>query len=36
MIKPKSPKATFNILMIKYRDGRAGIREHKNGTIQFP
>jgi hypothetical protein len=23
-------KATFDILMAKYREGRAGIREHKN------
>jgi hypothetical protein len=27
------PKATFNILMAKYRDGRAGIRGHENWTI---
>jgi hypothetical protein len=24
------PKATFNILMAKYRDGKTGIRGHKN------
>jgi hypothetical protein len=29
--KPRSrPKVTFNILMAKYRDGKAGIRGHKN------
>jgi hypothetical protein len=30
------PKATFGIRMSKYMEGRAGIREHKNRTIQFP
>jgi hypothetical protein len=35
--KPRShPKVTFNILMAKYRDGKASIRGHKNRTIQFP
>jgi hypothetical protein len=28
------PKATFNILMAKYKEGRAGIRGHENWTIQ--
>jgi hypothetical protein len=28
------PKATFNILMAKYNEGRAGIRGHENRTIQ--
>jgi hypothetical protein len=28
------PKATFGILMAKYKEGRAGIMEHKNWTIQ--
>jgi hypothetical protein len=27
-------KATFNILMAKYKEGRVGIRGHKNWTIQ--
>jgi hypothetical protein len=30
------PKVTFDILMSKYRDGKADIRGHKNRTIQFP
>jgi hypothetical protein len=35
--KPQSrPKATFNILMAKYREDRAGIRERENWTIRFP
>jgi hypothetical protein len=33
--KPQSSlNANFNILMAKYRDGRAGIRGHENCTIQ--
>jgi hypothetical protein len=28
------PKTTFDILMAKYKDGRAGIRGHENQTIQ--
>jgi hypothetical protein len=28
------PKATFDILMVKYKEGRAGISEHENWTIQ--
>jgi hypothetical protein len=27
------PKATFNILMARYKEGRAGIRGHENRTI---
>jgi hypothetical protein len=42
--KPRShSKVTFNILMTKYRDGKAGFRGHKtrssgfpNQTIRFP
>jgi hypothetical protein len=35
--KPQQrPKATFDILMAKYREGRVGIREHENRTILFP
>jgi hypothetical protein len=35
--KPRSrPKATFNIRMVKYRDGKVGIRGHENRAIQFP
>jgi hypothetical protein len=35
--KPRSrPKATFDIIMAKYRHGKADIRERKNQTIQFP
>jgi hypothetical protein len=30
------PKATFDMLMAKYKEGRASIREHKNQTIRFP
>jgi hypothetical protein len=30
------PNATFNILMAKYKKGRAGIRERENWTIRFP
>jgi hypothetical protein len=30
------PKATFNILMAKYRDGKADIRGCKNYNIWFP
>jgi hypothetical protein len=34
--KPRSrSKATFDILMAKYRDGKAGIRGRENRTIQF-
>jgi co-chaperonin GroES (HSP10) len=34
--KPRShPKATFDIHMDKYRDGKADIRGHENQTIQF-
>jgi hypothetical protein len=34
--KPRSrPKFTFDILMDKYRDGKAGFRGHENWTIQF-
>jgi hypothetical protein len=29
----QSPKATFNILMAKYKEGRAGIIDHENQTI---
>jgi hypothetical protein len=29
------PKVTFNILMAKYRDGKAGFRGHENWTIRF-
>jgi hypothetical protein len=33
--KPQQcPKTTFNILMAKYKEGRAGIRGHKNWAIQ--
>jgi hypothetical protein len=35
--KPRScPKTTFDIIMAKYQDGKAGIRGHKNQTIWFP
>jgi hypothetical protein len=34
MIEPKRPKATFDILMAKYKEGRADIRGHENQTIQ--
>jgi hypothetical protein len=35
--KPQSrPKVTFDILMAKYRDGKAGIRGFPNWTIWFP
>jgi hypothetical protein len=35
--KPQSrPKSTFNILMAKYRDGKANIRGRENWTIRFP
>jgi hypothetical protein len=30
----RCPKATFNILMAKYKEGRAGIRGHNNWTIR--
>jgi hypothetical protein len=30
------PKVTFNILMAKYRDGKADIRGCENWTIWFP
>jgi hypothetical protein len=30
------PRATFDILMAKYKEGRAGIRGHENQTIQNP
>jgi hypothetical protein len=29
----KRPKATFDILIAKYKEGRAGIRGHENQTI---
>jgi hypothetical protein len=28
------PKATFDIIMAKYKEGRAGIKGRKNQTIQ--
>jgi hypothetical protein len=35
--KPRShPKVTFDILMAKYKDGRAGVKGHKNQIIRFP
>jgi hypothetical protein len=35
--KPRSrSKVTFDILMAKYRDGKASIRDRKNWIIQFP
>jgi hypothetical protein len=30
------PKATFDILMAKYKEGRASVRWHKNQTIWNP
>jgi hypothetical protein len=30
------PKATFDILMAKYKEGRAGVRGHENWTIRNP
>jgi hypothetical protein len=27
------PKATFDIVMVKYKEGRAAVRGHKNWTI---
>jgi hypothetical protein len=34
--KPQShPQATFDKLMAKYREGKAGISEHENRIIQF-
>jgi hypothetical protein len=30
------PKVAFNILMAKYKNGKADIRGHKNWTIWFP
>jgi hypothetical protein len=30
------PGATFDIPMAKYKEGRAGVRGHKNWTIQNP
>jgi hypothetical protein len=30
----RRPKATFDILMAKYKEGRAGIRGNQNQTIQ--
>jgi hypothetical protein len=30
------PKATFDILLAKYKEGRAGVRGHKNWTIWNP
>jgi hypothetical protein len=30
----RRPKTTFNILMAKYKEGRAGIRGRENQTIQ--
>jgi hypothetical protein len=32
----RCPKATFDILMAKYKDGRADIRVHKNHTMRNP
>jgi hypothetical protein len=35
--KPRShSKVTFDILMAKYRDGKAGFRGHEYRTIRFP
>jgi hypothetical protein len=34
--KPRShPNVTFNILMAKHKDGKAGFRGHENRTIRF-
>jgi hypothetical protein len=34
--KPRScPRLTFDILLVKYRDGQAGIRGHENWIIRF-
>jgi hypothetical protein len=30
------PKATFDILMAKYKDGRASVRGHENGPSEIP
>jgi hypothetical protein len=30
------PKVTFDILMAKYKEGRAGVRGHENQTIWNP
>jgi hypothetical protein len=32
----RRPKATFDILMAKYKEGRASVRGRKNQTIQNP
>jgi hypothetical protein len=32
----KCPKATFDILMAKYKEGKTDIRGHENQTIQNP
>jgi hypothetical protein len=32
----RHPKATFDILMARYKEGRASIRGHKNQTIRNP
>jgi hypothetical protein len=32
----RCPKATFDILLAKYKEGRAGVRGHKKQTIQNP
>jgi hypothetical protein len=29
----RRPKATFDILMFKYKEGKTGIRGHENQTI---
>jgi hypothetical protein len=36
MEEEREKQATFDILMTKYRGGKAGIRGHKNRTIRFP
>jgi hypothetical protein len=32
----RRPKATFDILLVKYKKGRAGVRGRDNQTIQNP
>jgi hypothetical protein len=32
----RHPKATFNIILVKYKEGRAGVRGHENQTIRNP
>jgi hypothetical protein len=36
MAKERCPNATFDILMVKNKEGKASIMGRENWTVQFP